>query len=167
MPLNAEPDSTSPLTCPDASTYFQHDGDPTSAQYYVNNQGVPLQNACFWGNDGSDMGNWAPSYFGVGQDLNGKTWLSIASTAQNVPSFYTPLNYTVKITGDTSGNCGLSNGQYCSGNKYEDCNTEGCTVKKSLFPWITEAHAYFLTGRASHWPGNLRLAGWVKSFRLG
>ncbi|KAK0516033.1 hypothetical protein JMJ35_002067 [Cladonia borealis] len=129
VPLNAEPDSTSPLTCPDASTYFQHDGDPTSAQYYVNNQGIPLQNACLWGTDGSDMGNWAPSYFGVGQDRNGKTWLSIASTTQNDPSSYTPLNYTVKITGDTSGNCGLTNGQYCSGDNYEDCNTEGCTVE--------------------------------------
>ena len=146
VPLNAEPDSTSPLTCPDASTYFQHDGDPTSAQYYVNNQGVPLRNACLWGNDGSDMGNWAPSYFGVGQDLNGKTWLSIASTTQNDPSSYTPLNYTVKITGDTSGNCGLKNGQYCSGDNYEDCNTEGCTVEKSPFPWITKARAYFLIG---------------------
>ena len=128
MPLNTEPDSTSPLTCPDASTYFTWEGDSTTAQYYVNNQGVPLQDACIWGTDGSDMGNWAPSYFGVGQDVNGKTWLSIASTAQNDPSSYMPLNYTVKITGNTSGNCGLSNGQYCSGDNYNDCNTQGCTV---------------------------------------
>ena len=128
MPLNTEPDSTSPLTCPDASTYFTWEGDSTTAQYYVNNQGVPLQDACIWSTDGSDMGNWAPSYFGVGQDVNGKTWLSIASTAQNDPSSYMPLNYTVKITGNTSGNCGLSNGQYCSGDNYNDCNTQGCTV---------------------------------------
>ncbi|KAK3178813.1 hypothetical protein OEA41_000950 [Lepraria neglecta] len=129
VPLNTEPESTSPLTCPDASTYFTWEGDSTTAQYYVNNQGVPLQDACIWGTDGSDMGNWAPSYFGVGQDVNGKTWLSIASTAQNDPSSYMPLNYTVKITGNTSGNCGLSNGQYCSGDNYNDCNTQGCTVE--------------------------------------
>lgn len=128
MPLNTEPDSTSPLTCPDASTYYTHQGDPTTAQYYVNNQGVALEDACIWGTDGTDMGNWAPSYFGVGQDIYGKTWCSIASTAQNDPTNYHPLNYTVKITGNTSGNCGLVNGQYCSGDDYTECNTAGCTV---------------------------------------
>lgn len=128
MPLNTEPKSTSPLTCPDASTYYTHQGDPTTAQYYVNNQGIALEDACIWGTDGTDKGNWAPSYFGVGQDIYGKTWCSIASTAQNDPSNYHPLNYTVRITGNTSGNCGLVNGQYCSGDDYTECNTAGCTV---------------------------------------
>jgi len=126
--LNTEPNSEHPLTCPDAATYFQHDGDPTSAQYYINNQGIALPKACTWSTDGSDMGNWAPSYLGVGQDMNGKTWLSISSTAQNNPISYTPLNFTVKITGNTSGNCGLVKGKYCSGENYEHCNTQGCTV---------------------------------------
>lgn len=40
--------------------------DSTTDQYYVNNQGVPLQDAWIRGTDGFDMGNWAPSYFGVG-----------------------------------------------------------------------------------------------------
>ena len=128
MPLNTQPDSTNPLTCPDAATYFQHDGDPTSAQYYINNQGVALQSACIWGTDGSDMGNWAPSYLGVGQDMSGKTWLSISSTAQNDPVSYSPLNFTIKIAGHVSGNCGLSDGKYCSGDNYEHCNEQGCTV---------------------------------------
>ena len=126
--MNTQPDSTYPLTCPDAATYFKHDGDPTSAQYYINNQGVALQSACIWDADGSDMGNWAPSYLGVGQDVGGKTWLSISSTAQNDPKSYKPLNFTVKITGQTSGKCGLSNGKYCSGENYEHCNEQGCTV---------------------------------------
>ena len=128
MPLNTEPDSTNPLTCPDASTYFQHAGDPTTAQYYINNQGVALHHACTWGTDGSDMGNWAPSYLGVGQDIEGKTWLSIASTIQNDPISYSPLNFTVMILGHTSGNCALHNGKYCSGDNYDRCNQQGCTV---------------------------------------
>lgn len=74
------------------------------------------------------MGNWAPSYLGVGQDTYGKTWLSISTTKQNDPSKYTSLNYTVEITGDTSGKCKLSNGKYCSGDSYDNCNNEGCTV---------------------------------------
>lgn len=91
-------------------------------------QGIAVQHACMWGSDGSHMGNWAPSYLGVGQDPEGKTWLSISSTAQNNPSSYLPLNYTVTIQGDTSDNCRVSNGKYCSGANYDDCNDLGCTV---------------------------------------
>lgn len=128
VPLNTQPDSTNNLTCPDARSYYMHEGAFTSAQYYINNQGVVVSSACTWSTDGSDVGNWAPSYLGVGQDGSGKTWLSIASTAQNNPSSYKALNYTVEITGDTSGKCRLSSGQYCSGTNYEDCNENGCTV---------------------------------------
>ena len=85
-----------------------------------------------WGTDGSNMGNWAPSFLGVGQDVYGKTWLSISTTAQNNPISYSPLNYTVTIEGDTSGNCRVSSGKYCSGDNYENCNEQGCTVSTSL-----------------------------------
>ena len=131
IPLDTQPNSTNNLTCPDASTYYMHEGSATSAQYYINNQGVVVSSACTWGTDGTDMGNWAPSYLGVGQDTFGKTWLSISSTAQNNPSNYKALNYTVEITGNTSGKCRLSNGQYCAGASYEDCNESGCTVSIS------------------------------------
>ncbi|KAL8951262.1 MAG: hypothetical protein Q9222_002764 [Ikaeria aurantiellina] len=129
VPLNTQPGSTSPLTCPDSTTYFKHDGDPTTAQYYVNNRGVAVHEACSWNTDGSGKGNWAPTYFGVGQDLSGKTWLSISSTKQNNPKSYTPLDYVAEIVGDgLSGKCRLENGKYCSGDNYDDCNDEGCTV---------------------------------------
>lgn len=128
VPLNTQPDSINDLTCPDAKSYYRHEGAPTTAQYYINNQGVVVSNACTWGFDGSGMGNWAPSYLGVGQDVLGKTWLSIASTAQNNPSSYKALNYSVEITGNISGKCRLSSGQYCSGANYENCNANGCTV---------------------------------------
>ncbi|KAI4127747.1 MAG: hypothetical protein LQ338_003058 [Usnochroma carphineum] len=130
VPLNTQPGSENPLTCPDSSTYFQHDGNPTTAQYYVNNRGVPVQKACSWNTDGSGEGNWAPTYFGVGQDMNGKTWLSISSTKQNNPKSYSPLDYVAEIVGDDlSGKCRLKDGQYCSGDDYDDCNDTGCTVE--------------------------------------
>lgn len=144
--MNTQPESTSPLTCPDANNYFQWDGLPTSAQYYINNQGIAVHDACMWGTDGSDMGNWAPSFLGVGQDVYGKTWLSISSTAQNNPSSYSPLNYTVTIQGDTSGNCRVSNGKYCSGDNYDDCNDHGCTVSTTLFSFVTSALTHFNLG---------------------
>ncbi|KAL8841488.1 MAG: hypothetical protein Q9170_000871 [Blastenia crenularia] len=129
VPLNTQPGSESPLTCPDSSTYFKHNGDPTTAQYYVNNRGVSVEEACSWNADGSGKGNWAPTYFGVGQDMNGKTWLSISSTKQNNPKSYSPLDYVAEIVGDNlSGKCRLKNGQYCSGDNYDDCNDTGCTV---------------------------------------
>ena len=81
-----------------------------------------------WGSDGTDMGNWAPSYLGVGQDVYGKTWLAISTTKENNPTGYKPLNYSVEITGDTSGKCKLQNGKYCAGDDYSDCNDQGCTV---------------------------------------
>ncbi|KAL9006806.1 MAG: hypothetical protein Q9188_000417 [Gyalolechia gomerana] len=130
VPLNTQPGSESPLTCPDSSTYFKHNGDPTTAQYYVNNRGVPVHEACQWNTDGSGKGNWAPTYFGVGQDVNGKTWLSISSTKQNNPESYSPLDYVAEIVGDDlSGKCRLKEGKYCSGDNYDDCNDTGCTVE--------------------------------------
>ncbi|KAL8846827.1 MAG: hypothetical protein Q9221_008113 [Calogaya cf. arnoldii] len=130
VPLNTQPGSLNPLTCPDSNKYFKHNGDPTSAQYYVNKRGVPIHEACAWNTDGSGKGNWAPTYFGVGQDPYGKTWLSIASTKQNNPKSYSPLDYDAEIVGDDlSGRCKLKGGKYCSGDKYDDCNDNGCTVE--------------------------------------
>ena len=130
IPLNTQPGLTSPLTCPDAGSYFKHDGSSTTAQYYINNQGVPLEQACIWGSDGTNMGNWAPSYLGVGKDIYGKTFLAIATTAENNPLNYKPLNYSIEIVGNLSGRCKLKDGRYCSGENYDDCNNKGCTVSR-------------------------------------
>ena len=129
VPLNTQSGDTHPLTVPDANSYYHWKGKSTSAQYYINNKGVAEADACTWGTDGSGMGNWAPSYLGVGKDSVGLTWISIASTAQNNPISYTPLDYTVEIVGDNlSDKCRLQNGQYCSGSDYGNCNSMGCTV---------------------------------------
>ena len=123
--MDTQPQTTSPLTCPDSKNYYFHEGSPTTAHYYVNNQGVKKEDACRWNKDGSHEGNWAPTFFGVGRDVFGKTWLSIASTRQNNPTDYQPLDYRVKILGNTSGDCVYEHGQYCG---VDGCNNQGCTV---------------------------------------
>jgi len=130
--LSANPGSTSPLTCPDGNNYYQWEGKMTSAQYYVNPKGVPVQDACQWGSADKPWGNFAPMNLGVGYS-SGAAWLSIF---QNQPTTNAKLDYTVELVGDNGGfdnfvgKCKYSNGQYCSGDNYENCSSDGagCTV---------------------------------------
>lgn len=133
VPLNTLPGSTSNLTCPDADNYYNWEGGHTSAQYYVNPEGVSVQDACQWGSSDNPWGNFAPLNLGVGYS-NGAAWLSIF---QNLPTTSATLDFAVTITGDgLSGTCKYSNGQYCSGENYDSCSsTTGCTVSfLTLFP---------------------------------
>jgi len=126
--VTTQPGESGNLTIPDAKNYFKHEGNPTSAQYYVNNPGVPVSSACTWNTDGSHAGNWAPTFCGLGKDVNGRTWLQLATTAQNNPSDYEPLDMTMEVEGETSGKCRLKDGMYCSGENYENCNPNSCLV---------------------------------------
>lgn len=127
VPLNAAPGQTEQLTCPDANNYYNWEGGKTSAQYYVNPAGVSVSDACQWGSPSKPWGNYAPMNIGAGYS-NGAAWLSMFAnypTQQNAH-----LDYTVEIVGDNmSGKCRYKNGQYCSGDNYDNCNSrEGCTV---------------------------------------
>lgn len=126
VPLDTQPGTTSNLTCPDAANYYDWKGASTSAQYYVNPEGVSVQDACQWGSSDNPWGNFAPLNLGVGYS-DGAAWLSIF---QNLPTTSATLDFAVEITGDgLSGTCKYSNGQYCSGDDYSDCSsTTGCTV---------------------------------------
>lgn len=126
IPLNTQSGSTSNLTCPDADNYYNWQGGSTSAQYYVNPAGVSVDNACQWGSEANPWGNYAPLNLGVGYS-SGAAWLSIF---QNLPTTSAKLDFTVEITGDgLSGTCKYSNGQYCSGQNYDQCSSStGCTV---------------------------------------
>lgn len=130
VPLDSQPGSTTPLTCPNASNYYTWQGAYTSAQYYVNPAGVTVQEGCQWGSDANPWGNFAPMNLGVGYS-DGSAWLSIF---QNAPTTDSKLDFAVEIVGDgVSGTCKYSNGQYCSGVNYDDCSsTTGCTVSISL-----------------------------------
>ena len=130
IPLEAQPGTTSNLTCPDASTYFVWEGKSTSAQYYVNPKGVSSQQACQWGSQGQSYGNYAPVNFGVGYD-GGQAWLSIFP---NKPTSNATLDFSVEIVGNGGGydnlgaRCKYQDGQFRSGDNYEVNNPNGCTV---------------------------------------
>ena len=112
------------MTCPDA-TYYEWTGKTTSAQYYVNPSGVSAEDGCQWGSSAKPWGNYAPLNLGVGYSA-GSAWLSIF---QNSPTTEESLDFTVTFEGDNmSGYCKYSNGKYCSGQNYDDCNSSGCTV---------------------------------------
>jgi len=62
VPLQCDPGTQNPLTAPDADDKdsFKWRGGSTSAHYYANNAGVSIQDGCRWGQDGGEVGNWAP-----------------------------------------------------------------------------------------------------------
>ncbi|GAB7366711.1 hypothetical protein MBLNU230_g0669t1 [Neophaeotheca triangularis] len=126
VPVDTTPGSTTELACPDGDNYYVWEGGMTSAQYYVNPMDVAVQDACQWGSPAQPWGNWAPVNLGVGYSA-GSAWLSIF---QNAPTTDEKLEFSVELQGDDmNGKCRYQNGQYCSGENYENCNTkEGCTV---------------------------------------
>lgn len=116
------------MTCPDGASYYKWGSSSTSAQYYVNPSGVSAEDGCQWGSESNPWGNYAPVNIGVGYS-SGAAWLSIF---QNYPTTTSELDFSIEIEatdGTLSGTCKYSNGQFCSGDDYSDCNTRaGCTV---------------------------------------
>ena len=112
---------------PDASRYYQWQGAPTSAQYYVNPKGVPAEEGCQWGSPANPWGNFAPLNLGVGYSA-GSAWLSIF---QNLPTTNAKLDFTIEIVGDNGGydnlvgRCKYENGHYCSGDDYSIKTSDG------------------------------------------
>jgi hypothetical protein len=125
VPLLSKPGATDPLTCPDAGDYYSWKGMATSAQYYVNPKGVPVEKGCQWGDGSEPIGNWAPINLGVGKK-DGATWISIF---QNKPTTLEKLNFKIEIKGDNlSGACRYENGMFYS---LTGSNADGCTVCSS------------------------------------
>ncbi|KAI9642226.1 Beta-glucosidase (SUN) [Ciborinia camelliae] len=123
VPLATYPGESYELTCPDASEYYSWEGLPTSAQYYINPEGADPSEACVWGTEGGNLGNWAPVNAGVGKDASGTTWLSIIP---NTPTnTYGSLNFTITIEGDVTGKCSYSSGTYYNNG---EATSSGCTV---------------------------------------
>lgn len=110
-----------PISVVNENTYYQWEGNPTSAQYYVNNAGVSVEDGCIWGTSGSNVGNWAPLVIGAGYS-DGITYLSLIPNPNNEDA--SAANFSVKIVateGSTiEGDCSFENGVFSS--------SEGCTV---------------------------------------
>jgi len=131
VPTCAQPGSVVPMSVVNEDTYYTWQGKKTSAQYYVNNAGVPVDQACVWSSEGSNRGNWAPMVFGSGY-TGGMTWLSLFP---NPLANGAALNYNVRIVAADSssvinGECSYVNGVYSGG-------ANGCTVA------VTQGSAYF------------------------
>jgi SUN family beta-glucosidase len=130
--LGAQPGQTNDLTCPDANNYYMWQGSFTSAQYYVNPSGVGVDEACQWqtadhtgshhGSPGN-VGNWAPVNLGVGRGPAGTTYISMFQNAPTNP--YGTLDFSITLTGDISGSCSYSNGQFWNNGV---ADPSGCTV---------------------------------------
>ncbi|KAL2122453.1 hypothetical protein VTJ04DRAFT_2908 [Mycothermus thermophilus] len=120
IPVDTQPGGTYPLTNPDSNTYYRWKGMPTTAQYYVNPMGVPVEEACIWESSkhGHKVGNWAPVNIGVGRSESGITYISIFP---NKPTTTALLDFDIEIEGNVSGECYLRNNVYAVG-------PDGCTV---------------------------------------
>lgn len=124
------------LTVPDESTYYQHQGLPTSAQYYINPAGYNLDKACVWGNNQSapNLGNWAPLNIGVGLKDNTK-WLGILPNAPT--NGEAPLGFRVRIVGQGIADkaCYYEYPNICAGSNcvsvLDPSKKAGCTASTS------------------------------------
>ena len=131
IPTYVEGGNSLPLTVVDQDSYFTWEGKKTSAQYYVNNAGVSVEDGCIWGTSGSGIGNWAPLNFGAGS-TDGVTYLSLIPNPNNSDA----LNYNVKIvaadeSSNVIGECVYENGKFSGG-------ADGCTVS------VTSGKAHFV-----------------------
>lgn len=121
VPTVVQAGSSKAISVVNEDGYYKWQGKKTSAQYYVNNAGVSVEDGCIWGTDGSGVGNWAPVVLGAGY-TDGVTYLSIIPNPNNK----TPPNYNVKIVADDgssiNGDCSYENGVY------NGAGTDGCTV---------------------------------------
>ncbi|CAI4051837.1 hypothetical protein SUVZ_14G2550 [Saccharomyces uvarum] len=130
IPAYVQAGDSLPLTVVDQDTYYTWQGMKTSAQYYVNNAGVSVEDGCVWGTSGSGVGNWAPLNFGAGSS-DGVAYLSLIPNPNNGDA----LNFNVKIVAaDDStviGECVYENGSFSGG-------ADGCTVS------VTSGQANFV-----------------------
>jgi hypothetical protein len=121
VPTLVQGGESKPISVVIEDSYYTWNGGKTSAQYYVNDASVSVEDGCIWGTEGSGIGNWAPVVLGAGY-TNDITYLSIIPNPNNK----TPPSYNVKIEatdGSTvNGDCKYEDGTY-SGS-----GSDGCTV---------------------------------------
>jgi hypothetical protein len=146
IPLDVTPGGTFPLTNVNSANYYTWEGSSTSAQYYINPEGVPVAEACCWGSAGSNMGNWAPVNAGVGMGADGITFLSLFPNAPTNPDG--TLDYNIRIVGDVSGDCEYKDGAYYQSSVK---SATGCTVSlnPSLLTSLPDANK--ILGLSHQW----------------
>ncbi|XBW38552.1 hypothetical protein QEN19_004140 [Hanseniaspora menglaensis] len=119
VPTLLSSQSTEPVSVVIEDSYYQWEGKSTSAQYYVNNAGVSIEDGCIWSTSGTTVGNWAPLVIGSGYS-SGVTYLSLIPNPNNEEG----TNYNVKIVARdgavTVGECSYIDNVYTG-------DADGCT----------------------------------------
>lgn len=120
VPTWLDAGSSNQLCVIDSDNYFTWRGGLTSAQYYVNDAGVSVEDGCVWGSSSGTVGNWAPLNIGAGS-TDGVSWLALIPNPNN----RSPASYSVKIVAtdgsSVNGECVYENGKFNGGDS-------GCTV---------------------------------------
>lgn len=130
FPLTLGPGQSGFLANPDQGKYYFWKGLATSAQYYVNKQGIPENEACTWGSPSGDKGNWSPTIIGTSWD-DLQAHEGFTSLFQNSESYNERLDYDITFTGDgVVSPCAYkkASGQYCQGGKCSNDIKVGCTA---------------------------------------
>ena len=130
FPVTVGPGETGFLANPDQQKYFFWQGKKTSAQYYVNKQGVPEDEACTWGTEMGGKGNWAPAVFGTSFD-DGPMQEGFSSLKQNELCKKERLGYDITFIGDgVVSPCRYKSAtnQWCQADKCWEDPDRGCTV---------------------------------------
>ncbi|KAI4672910.1 uncharacterized protein J4E78_001413 [Alternaria triticimaculans] len=130
FPVTVGPGETGFLANPDQQKYFFWQGKKTSAQYYVNKQGVPEDEACTWGTEMGGKGNWAPAVFGTSFD-DGPMQEGFSSLKQNELCKKERLGYDITFIGDgVVSPCRYKSAtnQWCQGDKCWEDPDRGCTA---------------------------------------
>ncbi|KAJ1331426.1 SUN family beta-glucosidase [Microdochium nivale] len=120
-PTDVQPGSKVDLANVDTSDYYIWQNKKTTLQYYANQQGVSVEDGCRWdcAKNHDECGNWAPMIIGTGRTA-GITYLSIF---QNLPMSTAKLNYNVRMSGDVTIKCAVTNGVYSGSGDPTGCTT--------------------------------------------
>lgn len=131
LPTLVSAGSTVDLYNPYQSESYEWLGSTTSAQYYLNLQGLSVDQACTWTPDApysEKAGNWAGMNLGTSVNSDGETFLSIF---HNTPTSDASMDYDIQVAGTAEGGDGDVSGLEC---RYESASNSvtgggnGCTV---------------------------------------
>lgn len=121
VPTLLSSQSSEPVSVVIEDSYYEWDGKPTSAQYYVNNAGVSVEDGCIWSTSGTTVGNWAPLVIGSGS-LNGVTYLSLIPNPNNEAGTNYNVKFVARDGASTVGSCSYVDNVYTGGS-----GSDGCT----------------------------------------
>ena len=122
VPTLLSSDSTEPVSVVIEDSYFKWDGASTSAQYYVNNAGVSVEDGCIWSTSGTTVGNWAPLVIGAGYS-DSISYLSLIPNPNNEAGTNYNVKFVARDGASMNGDCAYVDDTYTGGS-----GSDGCTI---------------------------------------